>query len=279
MSPVKATTGPPGPKGHGRRSSGEKWLLSTPFGTTTALSCVHGISCWKACASAGETNRQWSHRASAARSNARNRSRSRRYSQDQRPAPVCSHLAPFVGVDVDEVDDAPHAASRAARQELRHRRRIGENAPDRPTLHQVACPSGERRVVEDCGAQGLVAQQGAPRAQPDPRSGQSGEVAFARTGFADGPRGASRRDRRRSIPDGRRGGARGVPGSDRRGSCRPWWAGRGCDARETGSPPIGSPEAAGDQRAERIREGQRQAPPERDPKGVLGIERVHIGQL
>ena len=134
-----------------------------------------------------------------------------------------------------------------------------------------------RRRGQRCSGPGCAA--GHARSAARPALGAERRSGIPRTGFADGPRGASRRDRRRSIPDGRRDGARGVPGSDRRGSCRPWWAGRGCDARETGSPPIGSPEAAGDQRAERVREGQRQAPPERDPKGILGIERVHIGQL
>ena len=84
---------------------------------------------------------------------------------------------PIFRVDIDEIDDASHPAARAARQELRHRRRVGENAPDRPTLHQAAHPAGESVIAQHRDAEGLALQQRAA-ARRHRAFGAGGEVAF-----------------------------------------------------------------------------------------------------
>ena len=76
--------------------------------------------------------------------------------------------------------------ARAARghacEELRHRRRVGEDAVDRPALHQITDPAGERGVAQDRDAERFVARKSRQSAPPGARSRQGGEMAFPAQG-------------------------------------------------------------------------------------------------
>ena len=53
---------------------------------------------------------------------------------------------------------------------------------DRPALHQITDPAGERGVAQDRDAKGFVARKSRQSAPPGPRPGQGGEMAFAAQG-------------------------------------------------------------------------------------------------
>ena len=100
----------------------------------------------------------------------------------QWPAVVTRHLAPLLGVHVDEIDDAPQAMRGHAREELRHGRRVREDAVDRPALHEIGDPAGERGITQNRDAQGFAACKRAQSASPDAASRQGAEMTFAAQG-------------------------------------------------------------------------------------------------
>ena len=222
MSPVKATAGPPGRKGMAGAAPARNGGCRRRSGPPRPCPARTESAAGSACASAGETNRQWSHRASGMRDRTRatgparvDTARTRASAGMQPSRPICrsrrrrSRRCAARRVPDRTAGTAPSPPNR--------RKRTG--SADAASGRRPKRRAPRRRGL--ASAQGLVAQAGRAPSAARRALGAERRNGIRRTGCADGPRGASRRDRRRSIPDARRGGARGVPGSDRRGSCRP----------------------------------------------------------
>ena len=167
MSPVKAMVGPPGSKGHGKRSAGEKYVASTPFGTTRVLRLAAGTSSWAIALRRRDEQAVIAPSRRIAIEGGEPPALSSIH-PGLRPAGVGRHLAPFLGVHINEIDDAPQGMRGHACEELRHRRRVNEDALDRPAPHQITDPAGERGIAQERDAEGFVARKSRQSAPPGP---------------------------------------------------------------------------------------------------------------